>query len=70
MEGKIFVQNKDIEVFKSVCEDRFNGTYIIKKKLLMGFLIKVSCDDLQDIFSLGQIFNEEVIINKFAKYVK
>ena len=59
MEGNITIAKNALESFKKVCEDRFNGTYEIKETHKLGYVITLKFIDIQDVFSLGQIFEQE-----------
>ena len=59
MEGNIIIAKDALESFEKVCEDRFNGTYKIKETHELGYVITVKFSDIQDVFSLGQILEQE-----------
>jgi hypothetical protein len=62
LKGRIIVGKEDLDVFKGVCEDRFAGTYEIAEELKYSYYVDLEFGDIQDIFSLGQIFEQDNIL--------
>jgi len=62
LKGRIIVGKEDFEVFKSVCEEMFAGTYEIAEELKFSYYVDLEFGDIQDIFSIGQIFEQAVIL--------
>lgn len=62
MTGNIIVTKTNIKTFERVCEDRFNGDYKIIKEHQLAYIIHITFCDIQDVFSLGQIFTQELTI--------
>jgi len=56
MKGNITISKDSLEIFIKICEDRFNGTYKIKETHDLGYIIEIEFSDIQDVFSLGRIF--------------
>lgn len=66
MEGVIIVSKKRFLNFENVCEDRFNGTYKIEEEFVLAYKVRIFFKDIQDVFSLGQIYNQEILENNSA----
>jgi hypothetical protein len=64
MNGNIIVTKTNFESFKEVCEDRFNGDYEVFEEHELAYIVHIVCSDLQDVFSLGQIFEQQKIIDQ------
>lgn len=63
MTGTIIVSKTSFEHFKNVCKDRFNGDYEVFEEHELAYIVHVVFTDIQDIFSLGQILEQERILN-------
>ena len=62
LKGEIIVGKEEFKAFKKVCEELFSGTYKIKKRLKYSYLVDVECGDMQDLFSIGQIFEQYKVL--------
>ncbi|WP_044403382.1 hypothetical protein [Lacinutrix sp. Hel_I_90] len=63
MDGNIIVTKTNFKAFEKVCEDRFNGDYEVFEEHELAYIVNVVFTDIQDIFSLGQIFEQEKFNN-------
>jgi hypothetical protein len=62
LKGRIIVGKEDLDVFKEVCEEMFSGTYKIAEELKYSYYIDLEFGDIQDVFSIGQIFEQHNIL--------
>ena len=62
LKGRVIVGKEDLDVFKEVCEEMFAGTYKIAEELKYSYYIDLEFGDIQDIFSIGQIFEQANIL--------
>lgn len=64
MHGTIIVTKTAYKDFQKVCEDRFNGDYEVFEEHELAYIVHIVFTDIQDVFSLGQIFEQERMLNQ------